>query len=83
MRQHLSFFEDWRDFGNQQKFVKFLKLRPVLILRYLLTDLLLTQIKFALVRPGPYTPFNQMLDISKFSQHVYIPQTETNLSFGI
>jgi len=49
MRQHLSFFEDWRDFGNQQKFVKFLKLRAVLILRYLLTDLLLTQIKFVLV----------------------------------
>ena len=50
-RQHFGFFEDWRNFGNLQKFGKFLKLGVALILRYLLTDLLLTQTKLALVRP--------------------------------
>jgi len=52
-RQHFSFSEDWRNFGNPQKFGKFLKLGVALILRYLLTDLLLIQTKLALVRPGP------------------------------
>jgi len=52
-RQHFGFSEDWRNFGNPQKFGKFLKLGVALILRYLLTDLLLIQTKLALVRPGP------------------------------
>jgi len=37
-RQHFGFFEDWRNFGNPQKFGKFLKLGVALIFRYLLTD---------------------------------------------
>ena len=41
-----------RNFGNPQKFGKFLKLGVALILRYLLTDFLLIQTKLALVRPG-------------------------------
>ena len=52
-RQHFGFFEDWRNFGNPQKFGKFLKLGVTLILRYLVTDLFLVQTKLALVRPGP------------------------------
>jgi len=51
-RQHFGFFEDWRNFGNPQKFGKFLKLRVAVILCCLLTDLLLRQTKLALVRPG-------------------------------
>jgi hypothetical protein len=53
-RRDFGFFEDWRNFGNPQKFGKFLKLGVALILRFVLTDLLLIQTKFALVRPGPY-----------------------------
>jgi len=52
-RQHFGFFEDWRNFGNPEKFGKFLKLGVALILRYLLTDLLLIQTKLAPVTPGP------------------------------
>ena len=33
-----SSFEDWKNFGNSQKFAKFLKLGIALILYYLLTD---------------------------------------------
>ena len=51
-RQHFG-FEDWRNFGNQQKIGKFLKPGVALILRYLLPHLLLIQTKLALVRPGP------------------------------
>ena len=40
-RQHFGFFEDWRNFGNQQKIGKFLGF--AVILRYLLTDLLLSR----------------------------------------
>ena len=32
-RQHFGFFEDWRNFGNLQKFGKGLKLGVALILR--------------------------------------------------
>lgn len=50
-RQHFGIFEDWRNFGNSQKFVKCLKLGVALNLPYLLTDLLLIQTKLAQVRP--------------------------------
>ena len=51
--RQFGFFEDWRNFGNSQKFGKCLKLGVALILRYLLTDLLLIQTKLVLVRLGP------------------------------
>lgn len=47
LRQHFGFFEDWRNFGNSQKFGRILKMGVALILRYLLTDLLLIKIKLA------------------------------------
>ena len=53
-RQHFGLFEDWQNFGNPQKFGKFLELGVALIFRYLLTDLLLIQTKLALVQPRLY-----------------------------
>ena len=49
----MVFLEDWRKFGNLQKFGKFLKLGVALILRSLSTDLLIIKTKLALLRSGP------------------------------